>query len=202
MGRKNSNQSLILRSAALGLAGAMRAWSPLALMALTYDSEPEESGYKDWPVFRSKLGRVALVSFGVGEYVADKWPRTIDRTRPAPQPSHIDGGIAFRTGFATVAGAALGSQYQEENATGVGAAVATGTAFVANYVLEEFRRKLVDWSGLHDYTIAMMEDQICVGICAAIARTAPRAHVDNAESTTHDHQPQTTTERSKEYAHS
>lgn len=104
MGRRSGNQQLILRSTIMGLAGAMRAWSPLATVALTYDTVPEESGYKNWPVFRSRLGRLALVSFGVGEYVADKWPRTINRTRPAPQPSHIDGGIVLRTVFATVAG--------------------------------------------------------------------------------------------------
>lgn len=212
MARQNDHQNygrqnLITRSALLGLAGAMRAWSPLATVALTHDIVPEDSGYKKWPVFNSKLGRLALVAFGVGEYVADKWPRTIDRTRPLPQPSHIDGGIIIRTAFATAAGAALGSQYRQDDSVGVGAAVCTGTAFVANYAFEHFRKAIVEWSGLHDFTVAMMEDQICVGLCAAVANMGPpkqasAKQLDHATSADQDqdHQSQHETERMEQYA--
>lgn len=198
-------QNLVTRSALMGLAGAMRAWSPLATVALTYDIVPEDSGYKKWPVFNSKLGRLALVAFGVGEYVADKWPRTIDRTRPLPQPSHIDGGIIIRTAFATAAGAALGSQYKDDNSVGVGAAVATGTAFVANYAFEHFRKAVVEWSGLHDFTVAMMEDQMCVGLCAAVANMGPpkQAAADQLKHETsadQDYETQHETERMEQYA--
>lgn len=71
MGQQNGRRDLRKRSVLLGLAGAMRAWSPLATVALTHDAVPKDSGHKKWPVFNSKLGRLALVSFGEGENVAD-----------------------------------------------------------------------------------------------------------------------------------
>lgn len=67
----------------------------------------------------------------------------------------------------------MGSQYKDDNSVGVGAAVCAGTAFVANYAFEHFRKAVVEWSGLHDFTVAMMEDQMCVGLCAAVAIMGP-----------------------------
>lgn len=83
---------------------------------------------------------------------------------------------------------------------GLGAAVATGTALLTNYALENFRKAVVDWSGLHDYTVAMMEDQICVGLCVAVANAGPKAHAANGRPTTHATESQTTPQRSEQYA--
>lgn len=175
MGHRKNNKHLALRALAMGLAGGMRAWSPLAMLSLNYDTAPEEAGYKHWPVFRDRWGRLALISLGAVEYVADKWPRTIKRTRLMPQPTHTDGGLIGRSAFVTAAGAALGSEYEEDNSVALGASIGLGTALLSNIAFYRLRKAVVEWSGVHDYTIAMIEDGICIGLLTAVARTRPVA---------------------------
>lgn len=179
---QSNYQRLALRALAMGLAGGMRAWSPLAMVALTYDRRSPKTGWRRWPVFRDKWGRVGLVTLGAVEYVADKWPRTIRRKRLKPQVTHTDGGLIGRAAFVTLAGAALGSEYEERNSVAMGAAIGLGVSVLSNYAFYYLRKAAGDWSHVHDYTIAMIEDEVCVGLLTAVARTGETAPVSASAS--------------------
>lgn len=186
MNFQRDNRHLAWRALGMGLSGAMRAWSPLATLALTYHTDPPESEYKRWPIFRDKLGRQALIALGAAEYVADKWPRTIDRTRLLPQPTHIDGGLIVRSVFAGIAGAALGTQYRTKNSMALGASIGLGSAVLANIAFYHLRKAAGQWSKVHDFTIAMIEDQMCVGLLTAVARTQPATAGPETPSVSYD----------------
>jgi uncharacterized membrane protein len=168
---ENVNQRLALRAMGLGLAAGMRSWTAPATVALTYDTAPVDSGWRRWPLFSSKGARLAWIWAGVNEYVADKWPRTIPRIQLKPQMTHTDGGIIGRTGVAALAAAALGTEHKEENSALLSAAIGAGAALFSNYLFYYLRKAIGSKSKLHDYTVAMIEDQLCVGLAAAVARS-------------------------------
>lgn len=168
--RKN-DQRMIWRTLGLGLVAGMRSWSAPAAVVFSYDTAPADSPWKRWPIFSSKPARLAWVFLGVNEYVADKWPRTIPRIQVKPQLTHTDGGILGRSAVAAIAGAALGTEYREENSKMRGAALAFGTSMISNYVFYYLRKIVSEKSNVHDYTIAMIEDQVCIGTATAVARS-------------------------------
>lgn len=169
---ENTNQRLALRSLGLGLIAGMRSWTAPAAVAFSYDRAPKEAGWRKWPIFSSRGARLAWLFFGVNEYVMDKWPRTIPRIQLKPQLTHTDGGILGRSGVAALAGAAIGTEYEDQNGAAVGAALAFGASFISNYIFYWVRKAMWENSKLHDFTVAMIEDQLCVGMATAVARSA------------------------------
>lgn len=168
---ENVDQRLALRSLGMGLIAGMRSWTPPATVAFTYDRAPADAGWKRWPLFSSKWARLIWLFFGVNEYVADKWPRTIPRIQLKPQMTHTDGGILGRSAVAALAGAALGTEYKQEDSVPVGAALAFLGSLVSNYIFYYARKAMWENSRLHDYTVAMIEDQLCIGMAVAVARS-------------------------------
>jgi hypothetical protein len=73
----------------------------------------------------------------------------------------------------TIAGAALGSQYRGDKSVALGAVIGLGAALISNIALYPLPKAVGDWSGLHDLTIATIEDQVCLGLLIAVARTRP-----------------------------
>ncbi len=149
----------------------MRSWTAPAAVVFSYDKAPAHSPWKSWPLFSTRWARLGWAFLGVNEYVADKWPRTIPRIQLKPQMTHTDGGILGRSGVAALAGAALGSEYQEQNSTALGAALAFGASMFGNYLFYYLRKALGEKTKVHDFTIGMVEDQLCVGMAAAVARS-------------------------------
>ena len=167
----SNRQRLVLQALGLGFAGGLRSWPPLGMMALTYDVAPATSGWKRWPVLRNPWGRRALIALAAAEPIADKWPNTIPRTQVKPQLTHIDGGILGRTALDAIAGAALGSEYPEKNATILGAAVSGVAALLGNFVGQRVRQAVADSTKLPDYTVAAIEDVISILPLVAVARS-------------------------------
>lgn len=165
------NQRLALRSTAIGLMAGMRSWTPPATVAMTYDTAPKDAGWRSWPLFSSTWARLIWVFFGINEYVADKWPRTIDRIRPAPQMTHTDGGIVGRTAVGALAAAAIGTEYHDEDAVTQATLIATLASLFGNYFFFYLRKALGQRTGIHDFTVAMMEDQLCLAMAVAVARS-------------------------------
>lgn len=164
------DQRLIVRALLLGLVGGMRSWTPPTTIALTYDTAPADSGWKRWPVFSSRGARLAWTTLGAVEYIADKWPRTIPRTRLRPQPTHTDGGLIGRTAVAALATAALGSEYEEENSVVAGAVIGAVAALLSNIAFYHLRKELVEKTQMPDGAIAMIEDEIAVGLAIVTTR--------------------------------
>ena len=162
------DQRMVLRTLGLGLIAGMRSWTAPAAVVFSYDAAPTDAGWKRWPVFSTRAARLVWAFFGVNEYVADKWPRTIQLK---PQVLHTDGGILGRSGVAALAGAALGTEYAEDNSVAMGAAIAFGASVLGNYLFYYLRKSAGAKSGIHDFTVAMIEDQVCVGMAAAVARS-------------------------------
>lgn len=164
----------ILRALGIGLVGGMRSWTAPAAVALTYDTAPDNSGWRRWPVFSTKGARLAWLTLGAVEYVADKWPRTIPRIRLKPQPTHTDGGLLGRSAVASLAGAAIGSEQGAKGSVALGAALSGAAAIASNYFFYYLRKAVVKKSRLHDYTVAMIEDQIALALAIIVARTGSR----------------------------
>jgi uncharacterized membrane protein len=168
---EKADQRMVLRALGAGVIAGMRSWTPPAAVALSYDNAPADAKWKSWPIFSSRLARLTWVFFGVNEYVADKWARTIPRIQLKPQMTHTDGGILGRSGVAALAGAAIGSEDKQENSEALGAAIAFGTSVVTNYLFYFLRKVIGEKSKVHDYTVAMIEDQLCVATAVAVARS-------------------------------
>jgi uncharacterized membrane protein len=169
---EKANTTMALRALGVGLIDGMRSWTPMAALAFTYNTAPSDAAWRRWPLFSSKAARLVWLFFGVNEYVADKWPRTIPRIGLVPQPTHTDGGIIGRTLFGTLTAAALGTEYKEENSVAASAAIGTVASLAANYFFYYVRKALKDKTKVHDYTVAMIEDQLCFALAVAVARSA------------------------------
>ena len=167
----NIDQRMALRSLGLGMIAGMRSWTAPMAVALSYDRAPADAAWKRWPLFSSKGARLAWTTLGVLEYVADKWARTIPRIQLKPQMTHIDGGITGRTGVATLAAAALGTEYKQDNSVAISTAIGMGSAVVGNLLFYYLRKALVSKTKLHDFTIAMIEDEVAVAMAIAVARS-------------------------------
>lgn len=159
------------RAFLLGLAGGLRSWSPLGILALNYDKPPVEGRWKRWPVFRHIWGRRLMIALAAGEFLADKLPHTQPRIAPNVQWSRIDGGIFGRVAADTLAGAALGSTQRGKRSVAEGAAFAAAGALVGNYLGYYARKAVVETTGLPDPVVAGVEDAIAVTVLSAIVRT-------------------------------
>ncbi|SDQ06939.1 DUF4126 family protein [Quadrisphaera sp. DSM 44207] len=162
---------LPVRALFLGLAGGLRSWPPLGILALNHD-EPSVAGrWTRWPVLSSPWGRGVLIALAAGEFVADKLPRTQSRLSATPQLSRIDGGIFGRTAADALAGAALGSTRPGARSVAEGAAFAAAGALVGNYLGYHARRAVVESTGLPDPVVAVVEDAVAVVVLSAVVRT-------------------------------
>ena len=96
------------RALLLGLAGDLRSWPPLGILALNYDTPSVEGSWKRWWGFDNVWGRRVLVALGIAEFVADKVAAdpAQDRAQRAAVPGST-GGIFGRVAADTLAGAAL-----------------------------------------------------------------------------------------------
>jgi uncharacterized membrane protein len=104
------------------------------------------------------MGTTAAVAIftllALGEYVADKLPRTPNRTRAGPLIGRMAlGGLAgaalcVSVGRSLLAGVVLG---------GIGAVVGA-------YVGYQFRRRVVSGLGVRDTVVAIAEDMIAIGL--------------------------------------
>lgn len=162
--------SLPARALVLGLGGGSRSLPPLSAVALTYSSAPTASGWRRWPLFRSRFGRGVLVVAGAAEFVADKFPWTQSRVSPTPQWKSIDLGIYGRTALVTVAGLALGTEHRGKASPLLGAVLAGTAAAAGNYLWLYLREAAKRATGLPDPTIGTIEDEIAVGLLALAVR--------------------------------
>lgn len=113
--------------------------------------------------FMQSTAAVVLFSlFAVAEYVADKLPRTPNRTKAGPLVGRIlMGGLAgacltVSSGDSLLAGAGLG---------GIGAVVGAFTGY-------EVRRKLVRDLKTKDLHVALAEDLLAIGVALAVVAGA------------------------------
>jgi uncharacterized membrane protein len=113
--------------------------------------------------FMENLGAVVLFSlFAAAEYVADKLPRTPNRTKPGSLVGRIlMGGLAgacltVSSGGSLLAGAGPG---------GIGAVVGAFTGY-------QVRRKLVRYLGTKDLGVALVEDLLAIGLAVAVVAGA------------------------------
>ena len=131
--------------------GARLGWLPLGGTALSFLG----SGVAAW----------LLTALALGELIADKLPKTPNRTRPGPFAARIVSGALSGAALTGVAGVSL----IEGVALGALGAV-TGT--LAGYT---GRRRLVAALGVPDHLVAVAEDVVAVGgalLILAVARGA------------------------------
>lgn len=171
MASNGARKRLVLQALALGVAGGLRSWPAVAMMALTHKVAPATSGWTGWPVFNTAGGRSWLIALAAAEPVADKWPGTIPRVRLKPQLTHIDGGIIGRVAIDTYAAAALGSEYPEKNSIPLAATVGGAAALVSNYAAMAVRDAIVKRTKLPDPTVGSIGDVLCLVILAGVARS-------------------------------
>lgn len=161
----------VLRALAVGLASGVRAWPPLASLALTHDSAPEEAGWRRWPVLRSQAGRDLLIVLGATEFVTDKLPNTQPRIALTVQPSRVDAGLLGRLAMAGLAGAAIGSEHGRRDAIVASTALAIAGAVLTNYAGYFARTEGAEATGIPSTVIALAEDAATIALLAASVRS-------------------------------
>ena len=159
---KTSSVPTLLRAALLGVLSGSRSAMPLAVLALTQGTEEARGGWQRWRLFRSPLGRGALVAAGVGELVGDKLPAT---------PSRVDAGPLFgRAVSGAVAGIALAGTGRRGTPVAAALAGASG-ALVGSWLFYRARKAVVEKTGLPDVAVALVEDALAVSGSFAVVRS-------------------------------
>jgi len=141
----------------LGIAAGSRSMTPQGVLALRRGGRAEEPGWPNWPPYRWRLGRMALVAAMLGEFAGDKLPQTPSRLAP--------GSLAGRCGSGALAGAAIGSE-SGRNGIAVGAILGGAGAIAGSFAGYWARTMAVEKSGLPDTPVAFLEDCAAVGIAA------------------------------------
>jgi uncharacterized membrane protein len=113
--------------------------------------------------FLASWAAVAIFSIlALAEYVADKLPRTPNRTRPGP--------LIGRMLFGGLSGAALALSAQHSVA---GAALLGGLgAIVGAFTGYQFRRRVVPRLGGKDLPVALFEDLVAIGMAYLIVMSS------------------------------
>lgn len=153
--RRPSTTNLALRAALLGVAAGSRAATPNAVLALRQSTSTAR--WTTWAPYRWPVGRAAMVVGMLGEFVGDKLPTTPSRLQP--------GSLAGRIASGTLAGAAIASD-GGRSGIAIGALLGGAGAVAGSFGGAWVRKSAVEWSGLPDLPIALLEDCTAVGIAA------------------------------------
>jgi uncharacterized membrane protein len=149
-----SNKHTAARALVLGIMTGGRAATPMAALALHHDDPALKGSWQQWPMFRSPIGRGALVAAAIGELVGDKLPMT---------PSRVAlGGLVGRVGAGALIGLAVGTTGPKNRGLesailgGVGALLGSFAGFLA-------RKAAGSLTGLPDPVVALAEDATVIG---------------------------------------
>lgn len=156
-----TGRSLARRSVALGAAGGMRSFTPLAAVVSTYDDAPADHGWRRWPVLRSPWGRRLIIGMAAAELVGDKMPAIPSRLSPP--------ALLGRVAASALAGAALGAGAPHAGAAR-GAALAAGAALAGAVGGAWCRSAIVDATGMPDVAIALLEDSAAIALSRGAAQ--------------------------------
>ncbi|KQN41741.1 DUF4126 family protein [Frigoribacterium sp. Leaf44] len=152
----------LLRAALLGVLSGSRSATPLAVLALNHDAREARGPWQRWRLFRSPLGRGALVAAGVGELVGDKLPAT---------PSRVGAGPLFgRAVSGAAAGIAMAGTGRRGTPVAAALAGASG-ALVGSWFFYRARKAVVEKTGLPDVAVALVEDVVAVSGSVAVVRS-------------------------------
>lgn len=145
-----STRQIAGRALLVGIAAGMRSAMPTGVMAAGRDDASFRAGWKDWPVFRSRAGQIALRAGTAGEVIGDKLPLAPARTKPDVLIGRIVSG-AF-------AGIAVGTTRRGKGATVTGALCGIVGAAAGSYGGYAYRTNAVKITGLPDLPFALLED--------------------------------------------
>lgn len=152
----------LVRAALLGVLSGSRSATPLAVLALNHEAQEARGGWQRWRLFRSPLGRGALVAAGAGELVGDKLPAT---------PSRIDTGpLVGRVVSGAVAGIAMAGTGRRGTPVAAALAGASG-ALVGSWLFYRARKAVVEKTGLPDVAVALVEDAVAISGSVAVVRS-------------------------------
>jgi uncharacterized membrane protein len=159
---KTSSVPPLLRAALLGVLGGSRSATPLAVLALNHDVQEARGRWQRWRLFRSPVGRGALVAAGVGELVGDKLPAT---------PSRVGAGPLFgRAVSGAVAGIAMAGTGRRGTPVAAALAGASG-ALVGSWLFYRARKAVVEKTGVPDVVVALVEDAVAISGSNAVVRS-------------------------------
>lgn len=159
---KTSSVPPLLRAALLGVLSGSRSATPLAVLALNHDVQEARGRWQRWRLFRSPIGRGALVAAGVGELVGDKLPAT---------PSRVDAGPLFgRAVSGAVAGIAMAGTGRRGTPVAAALAGACG-ALVGSWLFYRARKAVVEKTGVPDVVVALVEDAVAISGSIAVVRS-------------------------------
>jgi uncharacterized membrane protein len=142
----------------LGLATGLRTMTPIAVLCwFSYLGYlPLDGTWASWTARRSAVAIFTLLA--VGEYVADKLPRTPNRIAPGP----LLGRLVLGGLVGSIAAVAMNGPGLEGVLLGVlGALLGAFAGFM-------IRRKIVETVGCPDWPIGVAEDVLCI-ICAVLS---------------------------------
>ncbi|WIB66814.1 MULTISPECIES: DUF4126 family protein [unclassified Curtobacterium] len=152
--------SIPARALLLGVFTGARSATPLAVLALQHDRPSLQGAWQQWPVFRSPVGRGALVASAAGELVADKLPVTPSRLKPGALLGRVTAGAIAGLVIGSVGGSSV-SRLQTAVLGGVGAVIGSYAGYLG--------RTALGWvSGLPDPVVALVEDAITVAGATAV----------------------------------
>jgi uncharacterized membrane protein len=138
----------------LGMMTGLRSMTPIAVVCwFAYTGHLPVGG--TWAFWTGRLVTVVLFTLlAVGELTADKLPKMMNRTDPAPLVARlVFGGLVG----AVAATGVLGSMFAGVLLGAVGALLGTFGGYLV-------RRQLVQWTGRPDWNIALIEDACAVVI--------------------------------------
>ncbi|HTD97553.1 MAG TPA: DUF4126 family protein [Edaphobacter sp.] len=142
----------------LGLVTGLRTMTPMAVLCwFAYVGHLPVDG--TWASWTAKLPTaIVFTVLALGEYVADKLPKTPNRTSPGP--------LAARLVFGGLVGAIVAAGL---NGSGIeGVILGVSGALVGAYAGFLIRRELVQRFGFRDWPVALLEDASAV-LCAVMA---------------------------------
>lgn len=159
--RSLSTRALLGRALMAGAAAGLRSMAPMGVFAHAHDDAPR-AGWKQWPVMRSKPGRLALQMAWLGEAVVDKSPVVPPRTDPGP--------FGGRLVFGALAGMAVGTRNTGARSRLLGALAGATAAGLAAWAGTQGRTALTDDLGLPDLPGALAEDALAYTLARAAIR--------------------------------
>jgi uncharacterized membrane protein len=145
-----STRQLIGRALLVGVACGLRSATPLGVMAAERNDASFRSGWKDWPVFRSDIGRIFLQLSWLGELVGDKTPIAKPRTEP--------GSLIGRAVSGAIAGTAIGTERKDAGARLTGAVAGIVGSLAGSIGGYAYRTEAAKATGLPDLPLALVED--------------------------------------------
>jgi uncharacterized membrane protein len=142
------------RAFLLGALTGARSATPLAMLALRHGDRTPPGTWRGWPVFRSPIGRAALVAAALGEFVGDKLPRTPSRIAP--------GGLVGRAVSGAIVGLAIASEHRGTDIRVQGALVGAVGAVAGSFAGFLARKLVGRVTHLPDPVVAVAEDVVTV----------------------------------------